>query len=54
MRLPKEKDQSIIAVKYVFLGSVTPSAVVTGEGFRFGGDNDKVQELFRLIKKVHR
>ena len=26
---PKKKDQSIVAVKYVFLGPVTPSAVVT-------------------------
>ena len=50
----KKKDQLIIAVKYVFLGSVTPSAVVTGKGFRFDRDNDKAQELFRLIKKVHR
>ena len=51
---PKKKDQSIVAVKYVFLGSVTPSAVVTGKGFRFDGDNDEEQKLFRLITKVHR
>ena len=51
---PKKKDQSIVAVKYVFLGPVTPSAVVTGKGFRFEGDNDKAQKLFRLIKKVNR
>ena len=51
---PKKKDQSIVAVKYVFLGPVTPSAVVTGKGFWFEGDNDKAQELFRLIKKVNR
>ena len=51
---PKKKDQLIVAVKYIFLGPVTMSAVVTGKGFRLEGENDKAQELFRLIKKVQR
>ena len=46
----KKKDQSIVAVKYVFLGPVNPSIVVTGNVLWFDRDNDKAQELLRLIK----
>ena len=49
---PKKKDQLIVAAKYIFLGPVTTSAAVIGKGFHLEGDNDKAQELFRLIKKV--
>ena len=48
---PRKKDQSIIAVKYVFLGPVILSAVITGKSFWSEEDNDKAQELSRLIKK---
>ena len=50
---PRKKDQSIIAVKYVFLVPVILSAVITGKSFWGEEDNDKAQELSRLTKKKH-